>query len=369
MSRSARHATLDWFAKRLNVTEVLSILGSFGLIYVELDSRKPPRQALAEALERPLASYASGLRALGLSVVVLVAVQILTGALLALYYLPTPASAHESTALILREVSFGWLIHQVHHWGSQLLIVALLLRVVRYFGQGLYRAPREIEWLLALALLAVAVVGDLSGRLLLWSNDAYWFGVRMVEVLVGLPLVGSLIGVLLGGEGTYLSELTLIRAYGLHAAILPVTFLLLIYLHFSGIRRLGFNEHPGETKSAGSPVLRRHLLEVAMLVVLLLAVLMTLSVLVPQSFPCAADPYATLPVIELPWYLLAPASLLSFAQGAVPVALLGGLLAMAAIALVAMPFIDRQGNEAGWRPRLAGALVIAWLLLTFYGLR
>jgi quinol-cytochrome oxidoreductase complex cytochrome b subunit len=367
MSSEARRAPLDWLSERLNVTEFLSILGSFGLIYVELDSRKPPRQALAEALARPLASYASGVRVLGMSVVVLVGFQMLTGALLALYYLPTPATAYESTALILRDVSFGWLIHQTHHWGAQLLVMALLLRIVRYLWHGIYRAPRELEWLLALALLAAAVAADLSGRLLLWSSDAYWFGIRVVEVLVGLPLVGSLMGTLLGGEGTYLSGLTLIRAYGLHAVILPAAFLLMIYLHFSGVRRLGLNENPGEAKIAGTPVLRRHLAEVAMIIVLTVAVLMTLAVLLPVPFPCAADPYATLPAIELPWYLLAPASLLVLTRGVVPSAAIGGVFVLVALGLVALPFVDRTRQAARWQRFLMAALVIAWLLLTFYG--
>ena len=69
--------TLDWFSERLNMTEFLSILSGFGLIYVELDNRKPPRQALAEALSRPLPSFASWPRILGLSVVVLVAVALI----------------------------------------------------------------------------------------------------------------------------------------------------------------------------------------------------------------------------------------------------------------------------------------------------
>ena len=363
-----RQATLDWFSDRLNMTEFLSLLSGFGLIYVELDNRKPPRQALAEALSRPLASYARWPRVLGLSVVVLVTLQILTGGLLALYYLPTPATAHDSVAMIQREVAFGWLVHQVHFWGAQLLILVLMARVLRYLAQGIYRAPRELEWLLALGLLGVAVAADLSGRLLPWSNDAYWSGVRLVEGLTTLPLVGSLVGFLLGGEGTFLSGLTLIRAYGLHVAVVPVALLLLVYLHFSGVRRLGLNEMPREEKISGVPVLRRHLIEVAMVVVIAVTVLITLAVLRPQPFACAADPYATLPTVELPWHLLAPAGLLRITGGVVPPEVGGALLLAAAFVLMALPFVDRA--TVGRRVRLtaAAALVVAWLALTLVGL-
>ena len=361
---TGRQSTLDWFSERLNMTEFLSILSGFGLIYVELDSRKPPRQALAEALARPLPSYARWPRVLGLTVVVLVALEIFTGALLALYYLPTPATAHESVASIQRDVDFGWLVHQVHFWGAQLLILTLMVRVVRYLAHGIYRAPRELEWLWAVGLLAVAVLADLSGRLLLWSSEAYWLGVRVVEALVALPLLGPVIGFLLGGEGSYLSGLTLLRAYGFHVAVVPLATLLLLYLHFSSVRRLGLNEDPEEAKISGADGLRRHLTEVAMVLVVAVTVLVTLAVFSPQAFPCAADPYSTLPTIQLPWHLLAPAGLLELVGGIERPTLGLGLLLALSLAILFVPLVDRRA--AGRRRRLWGVavLVVAWLLLT-----
>jgi quinol-cytochrome oxidoreductase complex cytochrome b subunit len=363
-----RQAALDWFSDRLNTTEFLSLLSGFGLIYVELDNRLPPRRALARALSRPLASYARWPRVLGLSVIVLVAFEILTGALLALYYLPTPATAYESVALIQRDVEFGALVHQVHYWGAQLLIFALMIRLVRYLAHGLYQSPREIEWLVASSLLAVAVVADLSGRLLPWTDDGYWFGVRLVEVLAGVPLIGPMVGFLLGGEGTFLSELTLIRVYGLHAAAVPFVLLLLIYLHFSSVRRLGLNELPRETKLSGASVLRRHLAEVAMVAVIAVTVLITLALLWPQSFPPAADPYTTLPTVRLPWYLLAATGLSWLSGGVLTPAAAGGLLLLPAAALLLLPFVGRAAIGRPQRLTLAAVLAFAWVALTTLGL-
>ena len=70
-------------------------------------------EALAEAAERPAPSYARWPRVLGLMVVVLIGVEIFTGSLLALYYLPTPESAHGSLGTILRDVSSGSLVRQM----------------------------------------------------------------------------------------------------------------------------------------------------------------------------------------------------------------------------------------------------------------
>ena len=110
---------LDWLSKRLNLTEIFSLLTSYGLFHAELDSRKPLREALAEAADKPAPSYARWPRVLGLMVVVLIGLELLTGSLLALYYLPTPEAAHASLGTILRDVTTGGLVRQIHFWGSR----------------------------------------------------------------------------------------------------------------------------------------------------------------------------------------------------------------------------------------------------------
>ena len=82
-------------------------------------------------------------------VVVLIGLEILTGSLLALYYLPTPEAAHASLGTILRDVTIGGLVHQIHFWGAQVLLAVLLVRLVRFLLQGVYRPPRELVWVFA----------------------------------------------------------------------------------------------------------------------------------------------------------------------------------------------------------------------------
>ena len=65
MSRKSS-GILDWLSRRMNLTEAFSFFTSFGFFYSELDTRKPLREALAEALERPMPSYGRWPRVLGL---------------------------------------------------------------------------------------------------------------------------------------------------------------------------------------------------------------------------------------------------------------------------------------------------------------
>ena len=71
--RSKFGAVLDWFSARLNLTEIFSLLTSYGLFYAELDNTKGIRRAFAEALDRPTASAARWPRILSLVVVLLIA--------------------------------------------------------------------------------------------------------------------------------------------------------------------------------------------------------------------------------------------------------------------------------------------------------
>ncbi len=372
MSEREKKSWLDWWSRRLNVAEIFSLLTSYGLFYAELDGRKPFREALAEALEKPAPSYGRWPRVLGLVVVVLLGLEIVTGGLLALYYLPTPQAAHASVGSILRDVQFGRLIHQVHFWGAQALIALLVLRLARFFVQRLYRAPRELVWVFGALLLLVCLHSDLTGRFLPWTDSAYWSSVRALEIVGAVPLYGSVVHFLIGGGGALVSELTLIRFYVLHVAVLPMLAVALVYLHFSTVRRVGLSEVGDEASLRGRDALRDHLVNLGIVLAMLFGLLGSLAVLAPESFGGAADPWSTVPGARPPWYLLAPFGLLELTSGFVPRPLAGALLFLVFTAFVALPFLHRPAG--GERRRIlsvaiAAGAVLAWVLLTLYGAR
>ena len=362
---------LDWFSARLNLTEIFSLLTSYGVYYAELDTRKPLREALAEAESTPVGSYGRWPRVLGLFVVVLLSIELVTGALLALYYLPTPDAARASLGTILREVGFGWLIHQLHFWGAQILIAVLLLRLVIFFARRAYKPPRELFWVFGAVLLLVCFHLDLTGRALPMTDRAYWSTIRALEIADSVPVYGSLMLFLLGGAGTVIGELTLIRFYILHVGILPFAAILMVYLHFSGVRRVGLSEIAGEQKVAGRDAVRSHLYNLAIALAVLFGLLGTLAVLFPHPFRVAADPYATIPGVGPPWYLLAPFGFLEWASGSVPRLAAGGVLFVFFILFVAWPFLDRSETPRGRvRAWLVGTLVLAaWIIFSVYGAR
>ena len=364
---------LDWLSQRLNLTEIFSLLTSYGFFYAEVDNRKPLKEALAEALERPSPSYASGPRILGLVVVVLLAIEVLTGILLALYYQPTPANAHASLGTILLDVDFGWLVHQIHYWAAQLLIAVLIVRLVRFFVQRVYRAPRELFWVFGALLLLVTLHADLSGRILPWTAHAYWSGVRALEIVSAVPIYGTLAIFVLGVEETVITSLTLIRAYIFHLAFLPAAALALIYLHFSTVRRVGLKATANETYRAGPLLLRRHLVNLTILFVLVFGLLVSLAILAPIAYEPEADPFTTVPGVGPPWYLLAPFAFLELTAPFLPQWVAGLLLFLGFVAFLFLPFLDRSREERpASRVLVAGIAIVVmslWILLTVYGAR
>jgi quinol-cytochrome oxidoreductase complex cytochrome b subunit len=362
---------LGWLSQRLNLTEIFSLLTSYGIYHAELDTRKPLREALAEAEQRPVASYARWPRVLGLFVLVLLAIEAVTGILLALYYLPTPETARASLGTILRDVHFGWFVHQLHYWGAQLLVAVLLARLLMFLARRVYQTPRELWWVFGALLLLVCFHADLTGRALPMTDRSYWSIVRALEIAESVPIYGSLMLFLLGGAGTVIGDLTLIRFYVLHVAVLPLMALFLIYLHFSGVRRLGLTEISGEVKRAGSTVFRRNLFNLAIALALLFGVLATFAVLAPHPYRPAADPYETVAGVGPPWYLLAPFGYLEWASGWMPRRVAGGILFVLFVLFVMWPFVDRgSGPKARLRAWVIAALfLIVWAALSLYGAR
>ena len=355
-----------WLEQRINLTEIFSFLSHFGVIFTPVDTSRPLREVLREIGRQPVPRFARWPRVLGLLAAIGFGIQAITGVLLAYYYRPTPGAAFESTRTIVRDLPLGWFIHQVHAWGAWLLIAIIVLRLLRLFWDGLYRAPRELLWITAVALAWIVLQLDFTGRLLTWDTHSYWSAVRGIEVVFALPLVGPVLAFLLGGR--VVNDDVLIRFYVLHVMVLPAAYAALIYLTFATIRRVGVSPAPAGEES-GTGTLRGHLYSMAIANVLLFGVLVSLAVLLPFKFLAAADPYTTPSGIRPPWYMWAPYAVLQSAPG--PMALRGLVLVVVAFAVLLLPFWARGSGTDGPRRRerwLGVAALVAWIALSISAL-
>jgi len=170
--------------------------------------------------------------------------QLVTGILLTIYYVPSPDQAYDSVQYITTQVTAGWLIRGLHHWGASAMVLLTVLPMLRVILLGSYKFPREVTWCTGIGLLVIVIGFGFTGYLLPWDQKAYWattVGTRIAEVT---PLVGDwILRIMRGGEE--LSAVTLARFFGVHVWFLPAMLLLLLGIHLFLIVRIGISEVPG----------------------------------------------------------------------------------------------------------------------------
>ena len=167
---------------------------------------------------------------LGSASTILAMLQIITGMLLTIYYIPSPDHAYESIQFIMNEVTFGWLIRGMHHWGATLMVIVVFLHMLKCFFVGAYKWPRELTWITGALLLLIVLVLGFSGYLLPWNQKAYWATTVGTSVIGAVPGVGPLLMEIARG-GKEIGAVTLARFYGLHIWWMPIALLGLIGVH------------------------------------------------------------------------------------------------------------------------------------------
>lgn len=213
-----------------------------------LDERYPFTRAVDEAMYQRVPNFANAFYyCFGGMVFVLIVLQLLTGILLSLYYVPDatgiPAAAYTSVNFIQNSVYLGWLIRGVHFWGANILIIMVLLHMSRVYWTGSYRAPRELNWMVGVIMLLCIIFLSLTGYLLPWDTKAYFATEVTVKIMSSPPppQLGFLIREILQG-GSVVGPPTLQRFFTIHVFLLPALIVVLMYIHFRFIRAHGIAE-------------------------------------------------------------------------------------------------------------------------------
>jgi quinol-cytochrome oxidoreductase complex cytochrome b subunit len=181
---------------------------------------------------------------LGSATLFVATLQIVTGILLTIYYVPTPDHAYDSVQFITSQVPAGWFIRGLHHWGASAMVVLVVLHMLRVIFYGGYKFPREVTWLSGVFLLLVVIGFGFTGYLLPWDQRAYWATTVGTRIAGVAPVVGStVLQIMRGGEE--LSAVTLARFFGVHVWFLPAALLTLMLVHLYLVIRIGISAVPG----------------------------------------------------------------------------------------------------------------------------
>jgi quinol-cytochrome oxidoreductase complex cytochrome b subunit len=178
-------------------------------------------------------------------------VQLVTGVVLAFYYKPSPNEAYASIQYITNDLTLGWLVRGMHRWGASVFIILLFLHMGRVFLFGAYKYPRELNWLLGVLLLVLAMLEGFTGYLLPWDQTAYWATVVGINLNATAPFAGPFLSDFLRG-GQEIGTDTLSRFYSLHMLLIPGGLIALITLHLYLVIRLGVTSPPWSKEAAGA---------------------------------------------------------------------------------------------------------------------
>ena len=180
-----------------------------------------------------------------------------TGILLMFYYRPTAAHAYNDIVDLSEQVPFG-ILRELHRWAAHLMVILVWLHMLRVFLTGSYKPPRQFNWVVGVALLALTMFMSFTGYLLPWDQLSLWAVTVGTNMAGSAPLVGAegpgsgllslghvdFIGpgsdlryLLLGGRT--LSEAALVRFYVLHCVAIPVLMVVFLGVHFWRIRKDG----------------------------------------------------------------------------------------------------------------------------------
>ncbi len=189
----------------------------------------------------------SWLYTLGSAAMFVFTVQAVTGALLAMNYVPSPDHAYDSVKFIGDKVILGGFIRGLHHWGASFMVVIVVLHFMRTYFMGAYKYPREGTWMVGIALLGVVIGFGFTGYLLPWDQKAYWATMVGTNIAGQTPFVGPIISKILKG-GVDMGAATLTRFYAIHVLILPAIIGILIGAHLFLVVWHGISEPPQRAK-------------------------------------------------------------------------------------------------------------------------
>ena len=301
-------------------------------------------------------------------------IQIVTGVVLAMHYVPHIDHAFASVERIMRDVNYGWLVRYMHANGASMFFIAVYIHMFRGLYYGSYKAPREVLWILGCVIYLLMMATAFMGYVLPWGQMSFHGAVVITNLFGALPIVGEAITTWLWG-GFAVDNATLNRFFSLHF-LLPFMIAGVVGLHIWALHVPGNNNPTGvnvKSKADTVPFHPYYTVKDGFAIVLFLILFASFLFYNPNALGHAdnyipANPLVTPSHIVPEWYFLPFYAILR----AVPDKLGGVILMFGAIAvLFVLPWLDTS-KVRSMRYRPTGKLyflifVLACLVLGYCG--
>ena len=233
-----------WLDERFRIRNIAEKVGDF---YLQVNMQLP--RSHTEKYKLRSIWYWYPMYTLGSLALLAFILAAISGMILTLWYVPStapvdttaygnfglaPSEAWVSVAQIMLEIPFGFMVRAIHFWAAMIMVAAVFLHMLRVYFTQAYKKPRELNWLLGVALMLITLALGYSGYILPWSQLSYWAGTIGNEMAISSPpaIFGRVVSAMIFAE-EYGSQQTLTRMYVLHVVIFPLLAVALIGLHIA----------------------------------------------------------------------------------------------------------------------------------------
>ena len=301
-------------------------------------------------------------------------IQLVTGIVLAMHYVPHVDHAFASVERIMRDVNAGWLIRYMHANGASMFFIAVYIHMFRGLYYGSYKAPREVLWILGCVIYLLMMATAFMGYVLPWGQMSFHGAVVITNLFGALPIVGEAITTWLWG-GFAVDNPTLNRFFSLHF-LLPFMIAGVVGLHIWALHVPGNNNPTGvnvKSKEDTVPFHPYYTVKDGFAIVVFMIMFATFVFYNPNALGHAdnyipANPLVTPAHIVPEWYFLPFYAILR----AVPDKLGGVILMFGAIAVMfVLPWLDTSKvRSMRYRPTAKlyfFIFVLACLILGYCG--
>jgi ubiquinol-cytochrome c reductase cytochrome b subunit len=154
------------------------------------------------------------------------------------------SEAYRSALDLSFDVRAGLVMRQIHHWAALLFVAAIVVHLCRVFFTGAFRRPREINWMVGVTLLILAIFNGFAGYSLL-DDQLSGTGLRIAySIALSIPLVGTWVTSLVFG-GEFPGEDIISRLYVIHILLIPAVIVGVLSVHLALVVRQKHTQFSG----------------------------------------------------------------------------------------------------------------------------
>jgi quinol-cytochrome oxidoreductase complex cytochrome b subunit len=169
-----------------------------------------------------------------------IALEILTGTLLALKYHPDAGQAYTDTYNLIHSDAW-YLVIGFHYFNAFLIFGLVMLHMTRVFVSGGYRRGKMGLWFVGVALAGLTFIAVLTGESLHWDEVGFAVPWHVSEVFQAFH-IDERFGYTFADLKSVGSATTrLLQIYALHVAVVPILLILTMLMHYYLVREKGIS--------------------------------------------------------------------------------------------------------------------------------